>query len=95
MFAKSCPSCGYAFTMRRYFGLRSYRFPCPGCGTPLATSMRHAVVAVFVQAPLLALMISRAMENPWYWFALPPVFGALFLIHYGCFAVVADKPRRS
>lgn len=93
MFSKRCPSCGYAFTMRRYFGLRSYRFPCPGCGSPLATSMRRAVIAVFAQAPLLALVIGRAVENPWYWFALPPVFFVCFVIHYGFFAVMADAPR--
>lgn len=94
MFPKRCPSCGYAFTLKRYFGLRSYRFSCPGCRTPLRTDMRRAVIAVFLQAPLLAWAIGMAVREPWYWFTMPAVFGAAFLIHYGCFAVAADGARR-
>lgn len=94
VFSRKCPSCGHIFTLRRFLGLRTYRFPCPGCGTPLATDRRSAVIAIFLQAPLFAWAITQAFRNPWYWLTLPAVFGASFLIHYGCFAVVADGPRR-
>lgn len=94
MISKRCPSCGYAFTLRRYFRLNRYRFPCPGCSAPLATDSRRAILAVVLQAPLLAWVVSQAVRNPWYWAALLPVSVACFLIHYGCFAIAADAPRR-
>lgn len=79
--------------MRRYFALRSLWFTCPGCGASLAADFRRAILAVFLQAPPLALTIGLAVREPWYWLALPPVFCVCFLIHYACFAVVAAGPR--
>ncbi|MBM4130011.1 hypothetical protein FJ250_03150 [bacterium] len=93
MFSKKCPSCGYGFTLRRFLGLRSYRFTCPGCGAPLAMDYRRAVIAIFLQAPLFSWALTQAFRNPWYWLAMPAVFGASFVIHYVCFAVAADGPR--
>ncbi|MBK8165000.1 MAG: hypothetical protein IPK64_03435 [bacterium] len=92
---RRCPSCGFLFTKRGYFGLRSQRFSCPQCGAPLAADLRRAILAVFIQAPLLALAITAAVRNPWYWLGVPPVLYLCFLIHYACFSVVADQPRRS
>ncbi len=91
VFPKNCPSCGHRFTMRRYLGLRSQRFTCPGCRAPLAVNIRYSWIAAFVQAPVLALPISFAVKDPVYWWLLLPAAAVCLPIHYAFFAVEADS----
>jgi hypothetical protein len=93
MLSKKCPSCGYQFTMRRYFGVRSQRFTCPGCRAPLAVNFRRVLVAALVQAPVLAFPISAAVQDPIYWWLLPPALAVCFLIHYAFFTVEAETRK--
>ena len=89
MATKNCPSCGYQFTPRRYFGVRSLRFPCPHCKEPLEADLRRAIAAVFVQTPVLAFAIGSAVLRPQLWWLVPPALVVAFFIHYALFTVRA------
>jgi hypothetical protein len=89
MVAKNCPFCRYRFTPRRYFGVRSHRFPCPHCKAPLETDLRRAIAAVLVQAPVLTLAIGSAVLRPQLWWLVPPALVVAFFIHYALFSVQA------
>ncbi len=93
MFSKKCPSCGFRFTMRRYFRVSSRRLACPSCRAPLSVNIRYSWISAFVQAPVLALPISLAVKDPVYWWLLLPALAVCFPIHYAFFGVESEDRK--
>lgn len=73
---KRCPACGVRITFRRFLSGRSPTTTCPSCGAafrhwPFAGSLWAGLVGV----AFIALPISRALCNPWWWVAVVPGMG--------------------
>lgn len=89
--AKNCPVCGYHYTPKRYLRLKTpLDFRCPACDARLKVRTRFFFLAVIGQALPMALVISSAFANAWYWLFLPVVVVLSFFIHYGLFQVEAN-----
>ncbi len=91
MRSKTCPNCDYRFTVRAFAGLTVYRFTCPECQAELKGDMRFFVLAVLLGAPLMALSISLAVNNPIFWLLVPVGWFAGFFINFTLFEVTYFK----
>lgn len=84
---KSCPNCGRPITFSEYVRRTSLHFECRGCGIALSADLQRAMLAPLVSTVPLALTLSQALQEPWWWIGVAAALAFSFLLHFWLFRV--------
>ena len=90
---KDCPGCGYHYSFRRFWTMRTRYFECPECGTRMTTAFPRMLWPLLLTTPLFSVPMSLGLTHSHWWWALLPLWAvAYFAAQYFFLDILPHKP---